>query len=122
MERRDPAQSEDDEEEEGEGKDDEEQAENATGVEDNNSPNSSGNDSEDSEDVGEDPELRQKIDEALRSVGIKAATEDTEDEASGSDAASTDEDVMDDDQMMQLDSHLAEIFRSRTKAKGRGGL
>jgi DNA polymerase phi len=29
---------------------------------------------------------------------------------------------MDDDQMMQVDEHLAEIFRSRAKVKGRGGL
>ena len=115
MERRDPAQSEDEDEDE----DDE-----MDGAEDMAHSNDDTSDtavyeSEDSEDIEEDPELRRKIEVALQINGIQAATDD---EASDSSTTSSDDEVMDDDQMMQLDAHLAEIFRSRAKGKGHGGL
>jgi len=81
------------------------------------SSESEGEDNEDDDDdeEEEDPELRRKIEEALRVAGIEAASEGEDD-----DEESEDEDVMDDDQMMALDAHLAEIFRSRMKEKGKG--
>ncbi|KAF8522098.1 DNA polymerase phi-domain-containing protein [Hysterangium stoloniferum] len=107
--RRDPTQ-----EDEEEGVDDvEEGAE--SGLESDSSESDAISESEDTEDIEEDLELRRKIEEALHISGIQAASEGSEDDDSESE-----EELMDDDQMMQLDGHLAEIFRSRVKEKGRG--
>lgn len=114
LERRDPAHREDDEDEVDDVINDLED-----GAESTEASSSAGHDSEDSEDVEDDPELRRKIEEALRINGIQAVKHD---EASESDAASSNEELMDDDQMMQLDEHLAEIFRSRAKTRSHGGL
>jgi len=94
--------------------DDEEGAESAS--ESDSAESEATSKSEDIEDVEEDPELRRKIEEALRISGIQGASEGSEDDDSESE-----EELMDDEQMMQLDEHLAEIFRSRVKEKGRGG-
>ncbi|KAJ3735465.1 DNA polymerase phi-domain-containing protein [Lentinula guzmanii] len=75
------------------------------------SSSSSGDESdeeEDNDDVEVDEELRQKILEALSVNGIDAANEDDDE---------SDEQYMDDDQMMAIDEHLAEIFRSRVNEK-----
>jgi DNA polymerase phi len=74
-----------------------------------------GKDDEDSNDEAPDLELRKKIEEALRVNGIEAATGDTDDSDD-----SEEEELMDDDQMMALDKHLADVFRSRTGEK-KGG-
>lgn len=65
----------------------------------------------DSDDAEVDLELRNKIEEALRVNGIEPATGETDSE---------DEELMDDDQMMAIDEHLAQVFRSRTNEK-KGG-
>jgi DNA polymerase phi len=73
---------------------------------------SEASDSEDSNDPsneGEvDPELRRKIEEALRVNGIEPATGETESE---------EEELMDDDQMMAIDEQLAQVFRARANEK-----
>ena len=71
-------------------------------------------DEDDQEDEEPDLELRSKIEEALRASGIEPA-----DDSEGEDD-SEEEVVMDDDQMMAIDSQLAEIFRSRASEK-KGG-
>ncbi|EJD46060.1 hypothetical protein AURDEDRAFT_63592 [Auricularia subglabra TFB-10046 SS5] len=63
-------------------------------------------DDDDDEEEEADPELRSRIEEALRLSGVEPAGEDS------------DEELMDDDQMMQLDEHLADIFRLRKSEKG----
>jgi DNA polymerase phi len=68
---------------------------------------------DDSNDEAPDLELRQKIEEALRINGIEAATGDTDD-------SDEEEELMDDDQMMAIDDHLADVFRSRAGEK-KGG-
>ncbi|KZV92838.1 hypothetical protein EXIGLDRAFT_613837 [Exidia glandulosa HHB12029] len=89
----------DSEEEEDEEEDDDEEASDSDdpGVEDD----------EDDDDEVPDAELRSRIEEALRLSGIQAAGEDD-----------SDEELMDDDQMMQLDAHLADVFRLRKSEKG----
>lgn len=60
------------------------------------------------EDEGDvDPEFRKKIADALGAIGIKEHDEDSEDSS---------DIVMDDDQMMQLDDKLADIFRAQSTA------
>ncbi|KAI0086629.1 DNA polymerase phi-domain-containing protein [Irpex rosettiformis] len=63
-------------------------------------------------DVEEDPELRRKIEEALRVNGIQAATGESDDES--------DEELMDDDQMMAIDEQLAAVFRAQANEKRLG--
>ena len=67
---------------------------------------------EDEEDLDEeaDPELRRKIEEALAVNGIRAA--DSEDES--------DEELMDDDQMMAIDEQLVAVFKARADEKKLG--
>ncbi|KAJ3791837.1 DNA polymerase phi-domain-containing protein [Lentinula aff. detonsa] len=89
-----------DEDEEDEGED------NDNVVSDSSSDDS--DEEEDNDDVEVDEELRQKILEALSVNGIDAANEDD---------GESDEEYMDDDQMMAIDEHLAEIFRSRVNEK-----
>jgi len=88
---------EDTEEEEEETDDDEEQI--------------SSDDEDDIEDGGDEDtqELRRKIEEALRVNGVEAAT--------GNSDEGSDEDLMDDDQMMAIDEQIAEVFRSRVNEK-----
>ena len=73
---------------------------------------SEGSDSGDSSDPSAeeevDPELRRKIEEALRVNGIEPATGETESE---------EEELMDDDQMMAIDEQLAQVFRARANEK-----
>ena len=69
-------------------------------------------DDDETGDEDEDPELRRKITEVLRANGIEAATGLSDDEE--------EEDQMDDEQMMAIDDQLAQIFRERTKGKGKG--
>ena len=73
---------------------------------------SNSGDSDDSSDSGDeeeaDPELRRKIEEALRVNGIEPATGETDSE---------EEELMDDDQMMAIDEQLAQAFRSRANEK-----
>ncbi|KAB5592609.1 DNA polymerase phi subunit [Ceratobasidium theobromae] len=54
-----------------------------------------------------DPEFRRQVAEALQVNGMAAADND------GSDSDSENEVPLDDDQMMQLDEHLAKVFRSQ---------
>ncbi|KAF9009405.1 DNA polymerase phi-domain-containing protein [Cyathus striatus] len=61
--------------------------------------------SADEGDEEENLELRKKIEEALRINGIEPATGDTDE---------SEEELMDDDQMLAIDEQLAEVFRSRT--------
>ncbi|KAJ3512520.1 hypothetical protein NLJ89_g3472 [Agrocybe chaxingu] len=64
----------------------------------------SGNDSNEDE---ADLELRSRIEEALRVNGIEPSTGETDSE----------EELMDDDQMMAVDEQLAQVFRSRASEK-----
>lgn len=87
-----------DEDEEGENEDDE-----SSSIEDEDEDEDDGDGDEDVR------ELRRKIEEALKVNGIEAATGDSEE--------GSDEDLMDDDQMMAIDEQLTEIFRSRANEK-----
>lgn len=67
---------------------------------------------ESEEEEGDDEdvqELRRKIEEALKVNGIEAATGDSDEES--------DEDLMDDDQMMAIDEQLAAVFKSQASEK-----
>ncbi|KAJ3845276.1 DNA polymerase phi-domain-containing protein [Lentinula raphanica] len=80
-------------------------------MEDSSESSSAGNHSEaeeDSNDEEADEELRQRILEALSVNGIEAANEDDDE---------SEEEFMDDDQMMAIDEHIAEVFRSRINEK-----
>lgn len=103
LERRDPTKE---DEEEGE------EIEDGESTEEYSSPEGEDEDDENEEDGEADPELRRKIEEALRASGVEPA-DDSEDDDS-------EEELMDDDQMMAIDGQLAEIFRSRASEK-RGG-
>ncbi|KAG1756485.1 DNA polymerase phi-domain-containing protein [Suillus paluster] len=50
--------------------------------------------------------LRMKIEDALKANGVEAAIGDTDEES--------EEELVDDEQMMAIDEHLAEVFRSRS--------
>jgi DNA polymerase phi len=54
-------------------------------------------------------EFRRKIEETLRVNGVEAATGNSDEES--------DEDLMDDDQMMAIDEQLAQVFRLRVNEK-----
>lgn len=70
---------------------------------------------EDDEEIDEevDPELRRKIEEALRVNGIQAATGESDDD-------SEEEELMDDDQMMAIDEQLAAVFKARSDERRLG--
>ncbi|KAJ7109235.1 DNA polymerase phi-domain-containing protein [Mycena epipterygia] len=77
---------------------------------------SSDSESDGSDDTGDessdgevDLELRRKIEEALRVNGVHAATGETDDDS--------DEDLMDDEQMLAVDEQLAQVFRMRESEK-----
>lgn len=61
----------------------------------------------DSDPEDADLELRSKIEEALRSSGIQPASDD----------GSESEELFDDEQMMAIDEHLVNVFRSRVDGK-----
>ncbi|KIJ16738.1 hypothetical protein PAXINDRAFT_131583 [Paxillus involutus ATCC 200175] len=112
LERRDPSALVDDEDEEmhsdsGDSGSDEED-EDEDGDEESSSKEVSGDDSDSEEEDDEAAdEVRQKIENALKTLATDVGKED-EDE---------DEELMDDEQMMAIDEHLAEIFRSRTSER-----
>jgi DNA polymerase phi len=89
----------------------EEQDNSESASEDEDEESQEDNLSVDSDGTEVDLELRNKIEEALRVNGIEPATGETDSE---------DEELMDDDQMMAIDEHLAQVFRSRTNEK-KGG-
>jgi DNA polymerase phi len=64
-------------------------------------------DAEDSNGEEENLELRRKIEEALRINGVDAATGDSDEESN--------EDLMDDEQMLAIDEHLVPVFKSQQK-------
>ena len=82
--------------------------------EDEESPSEADDDVEEDEDLDEaaDPELRRKIEEALRVNGVQAATGESDEES--------EEELMDDDQMMAIDEQLAAVFRARADEKKLG--
>ncbi|KAJ3923602.1 DNA polymerase phi-domain-containing protein [Lentinula edodes] len=113
LETRDPT-AEDEEMDEVEVEDNEDEDKSANGEDAEDGSQSSDDDEEDDENEDSDneevdEELRQRILEALAVNGIKAANEEDED--------SEEEEYMDDDQMMAIDEHLAEVFRSRVNEK-----
>ena len=65
-------------------------------------------DSEQGDDEAAD-EVRKKIEDALKGSGVDVAETDSEEDS--------DEELMDDEQMMALDDTLANIFRSRTNER-----
>jgi DNA polymerase phi len=67
---------------------------------------------DDASDGEVDLELRRKIEEALRINGVEAATGDSDDDS--------DEELMDDEQMLAVDEHLAQVFRLREGEKKTG--
>ena len=69
-------------------------------------------DEDEDEDEEEDLELRRKIEEALRVNGVEAATGDSDEES--------DEELMDDDQMLAIDEQLAAVFRARASERKLG--
>ncbi|KAI0831759.1 DNA polymerase phi-domain-containing protein [Trametes gibbosa] len=96
--------------------DDDEAQDSAAGAEDGDDSASSSSEVSDDDDEDEDAdeeadlELRRKIEEALRVNGISAATGDSDSES--------EEDLMDDDQMLAIDEQLAAAFRARANEKG----
>ncbi|KAJ7632481.1 DNA polymerase phi-domain-containing protein [Roridomyces roridus] len=102
LERRDPSELAREEESEDEemGDADEEEASDS----DSDSDVSDGVD-EESEDGEVDLELRRKIEEALRVNGLDAASGDSDNDS--------EEDLMDDDQMLAVDEQLAQVFKMR---------
>lgn len=104
LERRDPSELLDDDEEAEE--DDE------MGVDEEEESNSTDSAGDDDENDEPDLELRRKVEEAIRSSGIEAATGDSDE---------SEEEIMDDEQMMAIDSQLAEIFKARANEKRRKG-
>jgi len=99
LERRDPAELTANDDEDMDDLEDDEDEEQASSNEE---------DVEDDDDKGVQ-ELQRKIEEALRVNGIEAASENSDDES--------DEDLMDDDQMMAIDEQLAQVFRLRVNEK-----
>lgn len=80
---------------------------------------SDSDDNEDDEDLDidldADPELKAKVEAALRGVGLVGDEDDDEDdgESEGDEDEEDGEELLDDDQMMQLDEQLADIFRAK---------
>lgn len=110
LERRDPAELVADEEDETE----------STKSEDDDEDVQSSDDVNESELDGDDEAalaLRKKIEDALKANGLEATAGDTDEES--------EEELADDEQMMAIDEHLAEVFRSRSgdnQSKSMAGL
>ncbi|GJE98126.1 DNA polymerase phi-domain-containing protein [Phanerochaete sordida] len=102
LERKNPAELAEEDEEMSEDEEDEDEKE-----EDEEESEADDDVEEDEEDLDEaaDPELRRKIEEALSVNGIQGATGESDDES--------EEELMDDDQMMAIDEQLAAVFRAR---------
>ncbi|KAJ8078693.1 DNA-directed DNA polymerase [Marasmius tenuissimus] len=118
LKRRDPSAEDDEEMEEGdsEGDDAEEGEDGDQDRDDETSSEEEDGDEGEGEDSGNeepDGELRERIMEALAVNGIQAATGETDDDES-------EEEFMDDDQMMEIDQHLAEVFRMRLDETKKG--
>jgi DNA polymerase phi len=96
--------------------DEDDETESASGEGDNENVESSDDDDNESELDGDDEAtlaLRKKIEDALKSNGMGGAAGDTDDES--------EEELADDEQMMAIDEHLAEVFRSGSGNKqGKG--
>ncbi|KAJ7083833.1 DNA polymerase phi-domain-containing protein [Mycena crocata] len=71
--------------------------------------NASGDSGEESSDSEVDLELRRKIEEALRVNGVDAAAGESDD--------NSEEELMDDEQMLAVDEQLAQVFRLREGEK-----
>ncbi|KZT74012.1 hypothetical protein DAEQUDRAFT_661194 [Daedalea quercina L-15889] len=113
LERRDPAELMADEDEDLEDVEDGEDDEEGEEEETDEASEESEDEDEDEDNAEEtDLELRKKIEEALRINGVEATTGDSDDES--------DEDLMDDDQMLAIDDQLAAVFRARATEKKPG--
>ncbi|KAG8764681.1 DNA-directed DNA polymerase [Ceratobasidium sp. 428] len=78
--------------------------------EDNSSTSESSSEEDDSDDDAEvDPEFRKQVAEALQVNGMAP----NEDGSDSDESDSEDEVMLDDEQMMQLDEHLAKVFKSQ---------
>ncbi|KAG0705011.1 DNA polymerase phi-domain-containing protein [Suillus ampliporus] len=88
--------------------DDEDETESATSEGDDEGAESSDKENESELDDGDEAALalRMKIEDALKANGVEAAIGDTDEES--------EEELVDDEQMMAIDEHLAEVFRSRS--------
>jgi DNA polymerase phi len=88
--------------------DEEDETESTTSEDDDEDIESSDEDNEsDMDDSSEAAlELRMKIEDALKANGAEATIGDTDEES--------EEEMVDDEQMMAIDEHLAEVFRSRS--------
>lgn len=91
--------------------DEEDETESATSEDDDKDAECSDEDNEDDFDDGNEAalELRMKIEDALKANGAEAAIGDTDEDS--------EEELADDEQMMAIDEHLAEVFRSRSGDK-----
>ncbi|KAG1754468.1 DNA polymerase phi-domain-containing protein, partial [Suillus lakei] len=87
--------------------DEEDETESATSEGDDEDAESSDEDNGSEFDDGNEAalELRMKIEDALKANGAEAAIGDTDE---------SEEELVDDEQMMAIDEHLAEVFRSRS--------
>ncbi len=112
LERRDPEELMADEDEDVDMEDAEDDEDDDAEDDESSSSSSSAGEEEEEEEADEeaDLELRRKIEEALRVNGISAATGDSDDES--------EEDLMDDDQMLAIDDKLAAAFKARAAEKG----
>ncbi|KAG1875007.1 DNA polymerase phi-domain-containing protein [Suillus tomentosus] len=90
--------------------DEEDETESATSEEEEDDDDDAEGSDEDNESDLDDNEaaleLRMKIEDALKANGAEAAIGDTDEES--------EEELVDDEQMMAIDEHLAEVFRSRS--------
>ncbi|CAE6520437.1 unnamed protein product, partial [Rhizoctonia solani] len=114
LEQRDINDPEDEEEEEEVAEDVTRMAEAGEDGEDGEDDSEEDSDEDDEDDSGDededaevDPEFRKQVAEALQVNGMAAIEND------GSDSDSEGEILLDDDQMMQLDEHLAKVFRAQ---------
>lgn len=98
--------------EDSQGDEDNESGDDSEDDEDRTSEEEEESDENGSENEADNVELRRKIEEALRMNGIEAVTGHSDDDES-------EEELMDDEQMLALDEQLANVFKSQKKA-GKG--
>ena len=67
-------------------------------------------------DLDVDPELRDKVAAALDSMGVGGLSDEDKEDEDDDSATKYEEAYLNDDQMMELDEQLAEIFRTRKAA------
>ncbi|KDN51531.1 hypothetical protein RSAG8_00076, partial [Rhizoctonia solani AG-8 WAC10335] len=111
LEQRDVNDSEDEEEEEAveavaEMAEDDQDGEDNASEDDSDDSEDDGDGDDEDEEVEVDPEFRKQVAEALQVNGMAAVEDDDSED-------SEDELLLDDDQMMQLDEHLAKVFRAQ---------